>query len=364
MVLKRGRKTNVGLEALAFLPPAEPGEATQKVIGALHQSTVAAFDQALSASLANPSRLHGHRTQYAFEDVVLALGVVRLLKTEDSGSYAFEDSYGELLPADYRIVLRDGTMLLVEVKSVAPGNDGKVRIRAKAMDAANSYARATSARLLYAHYWAGPNLWTLVPPEAFNDGGNYRRLTLPAAMAANEMYLLGDWLVGTRPPLTFSLLVDPDQEQADPGGDANQRVVTIAGVELFASGSALDEAVEKDFAWLLIRYGGWAVQRSVHEDALGRVARIDFNFAPDVDEDTAREIAAQGFAIVGALSSLATARFTLATSSQDGEISALRDDIAPGTAVALIPEEYWARDHSLKVWRLNVKPARSTEATS
>jgi hypothetical protein len=72
------------------------------------------------ASLENPSRLHGLRTEAMFRAVLVALGTFQLLVEEDEGQIYYEDAQGPVKLPDYRVVDSDGHQLLVEVKTVPP----------------------------------------------------------------------------------------------------------------------------------------------------------------------------------------------------------------------------------------------------
>ena len=54
------------------------------------------------------------------------------------------------------------------------------------------------------------------------------------------------------------------------------------------------------------------------------------------------------------LSTLYTARFRLATTTEQGEIRALSEEPPPALMTRLIPEDYWERDRVLKLWRFNL----------
>ena len=88
-----------------------------------HHRLRAVLDQlsaGLSSSLASEARLHGWRVQAMFEAMLLGLGHVRLLTTEDSGECYYDDAEGGVKPPDFRLVTTDGEHLLIEVKNVAP----------------------------------------------------------------------------------------------------------------------------------------------------------------------------------------------------------------------------------------------------
>lgn len=364
MVLKRGRKGELGIEILPLieLALAEPPDGRPAaLLRDRHPETIAAISGALRESLDNISRLHGHQTQYAFEAVVVALGAIRLIKTEDAGLYYFDDTQGKLLPPDFRIVLRDGTVLLVEVKSVKPGAGTKVKVRADDMAAAQAYARMTHGRLLYAHYWAGPNLWTLVDPSRFDEAGPQRRLTISSAMKGNEMALLGDAQLAGKPPLTISVLFDPAEEEPSTGQDAQEgeRLVAISGMQLSNAGEAITEPLEQNLAWFLAQYAGWTLEEKPHTDSDGRFVRLDYHLAPDGDEEAVAAYRRQGCAFFGALSSLYTRRFLMATTTENGDITALRQEPSPALMTQLLPDDYWdpKQERVLKLWKFVQAPA-------
>ncbi len=364
MVLKRGRKGELGIEVLPLIELAlgePPDGQTAALLRDRHPETIAAISRALRESLDNVSRLQGHQTQYAFEAVTVALGAVRLIKTEDAGLYYFDDAQGKLLPPDFRIVLRDGTVLLVEVKTVAPGMEKKVKVRADDMAAAQAYARMTGGRLLYAHYWAGPNLWTLVDPSRFEKAGAQRRLSISSAMKGNEMVLLGDATLAGTWPLTISVLFDPEQEQSATGPDAQEgeRLVAVTGLQLANAGQVITDPVEKKLAWFLAQYAGWVPEEATHTDGDGRIVRLDYNLSPDGDEEAFATYTQQGFAVFGALSSVYTRRFLMSTTTENGDITALRQEPSPALMTQLVPDDYWdkGRERVLRLWRFHLQPS-------
>src|SRR5437016_13387675 len=63
----------------------------------------------------NASAIHGRRTQEMFAYVAVSLRQTALIKTEDAGDIVA--SQDDLTAPDYRVVLRDNTQLLIEVKN-------------------------------------------------------------------------------------------------------------------------------------------------------------------------------------------------------------------------------------------------------
>ncbi|BFV57541.1 hypothetical protein KCMC57_up26450 [Kitasatospora sp. CMC57] len=295
----------------------------------------------------------------------MALGSVRLIKTEDSGLFYFDDAQGQIQPPDFRIVLNDGAQLLVEVKNIAPiGNGLEAKIRAADVTAAQAYAQATGGRLLYALFWSRMRMWTLVDPSTFRLVGKYQRLSATDAAMANEMHLLGDGHLATEPPLTFSVVMNRDQERVVErlGEGEETRALTIGGVELLAAGRIITAPDERRLAWFLMLHGGWSETQTSHFDDEGRLERLDYVFAPDLPDDVAvRQMAEQGFAFLDTLSTLYTRQFLEAVTTEDGEIRALREEPEPAVLAQLIPDSYWERKHRvLRIWRFQMQPAIDT----
>ncbi|MER6523059.1 hypothetical protein ACFWHQ_39460 [Streptomyces sp. NPDC060334] len=333
----------------------------QTMLSDRHTETVTAISDALRTTLDNVSRLQGWQTQYAFEAVVVALGAVRMIKTEDSGLFYFDDAGGELQPPDFRIVLGDGAQLLVEVKNVAPAKTGlEAKVRAKDMAAAQSYAQATGGRLLYALFWSRIGMWTLVDPSVFSLDGSQQRLSFVDAFKADEMYLLGDGMLATEPPLTFSVIMDREKERVvERLQDGETRAFTIGAVELLSAGQVITDPDEKTLAWFLMLHGDWPQTEEPEFDDQGRLLKINFVSAPEApDEDAARQIEEQGLAFFGSLSKLYTLRFLDATTTDEGGIRALREEPEPAMLAQLVPDDYWKReDHVLRIWRFRQHPA-------
>ncbi|WP_143120693.1 hypothetical protein [Actinacidiphila alni] len=178
-------------------------------------------------------------------------------------------------------------------------------------------------------------------------------------MKQNEMHLLGDALLATTPPLTFSVTMDRDRERVvDQAHDSETRRLTIGSVELLSAGNVITDAGEKNLAWFLMLHGGWNASEQKEFDANGRVEKLVYTFTPDTpNEDADREIEQQGFAVLGAMSRLYTLRFLEATTTEGGDIRALREEPVPALLARLVPAEYWEREHVLPIWRLEVRPA-------
>lgn len=311
----------------------------------------------LDESLASEGRLHGWRVQNLFEALLVCLGSIRLIVTEDAGSYFFDDAGGPVKPPDFRVVRADGEHLLVEVKNVSPGIHDKVRVNEKDLDQERRYAELTGARLVLAHYWSGLNQWTVVDASVLVRRDGRLELPLVDALKANELGLLGDAMIGTRPPLTFDLIADPGKPQQRRESDDNTQEIgfTIGGVEFTCAGRTLADRLEQRIAWFLMLYGRWGSEEVPHLTSAGELERISYVSGPPAEDDSAEQ---QGFAFVGSLSSMYSTLFNSLTMTDDGGFRRPRLEPDPGVLAALVPADYWSRSsRDLPIWKITQHPA-------
>ena len=91
----------------------------QKELSLSDPNTVSAFStdakDAINRAIADPILVHGQRAEAMFEAMLVSLGDYSLLKPEDAGRIYPSEHFG--VP-DFRVVLRDGTQWLIEVKNV------------------------------------------------------------------------------------------------------------------------------------------------------------------------------------------------------------------------------------------------------
>ncbi|PPJ36395.1 hypothetical protein C5E45_20310 [Nocardia nova] len=367
MALRRGRPFSAELEALDFfaqLELPEPGETSTVDDRTRRTSAHAQFATALDTSLDNKRRLHGWRTQALFEAVVLALGSVKMIKREDTGGFHFDDANGEINPPDFRVVTAEGEQLLVEVKNVAPKDVTRpCKLRRQDVLAHRRYAEMNGARLVFAHYWAGFKLWTLVDAAHLEERGNRFLLPITTAGLVNEFGALGDAMVGTRPPLTCALYAEPAAPQIRPAADHTQRVpFTVSRAEFAAAGQVLTDPAQIRIAQVLMFLGDWEMR--AEDDVLdGQIIGTVFTAEPPMgDPEASAQIAAQGFAMVGMLSTMYSRWFELATLTEAGEVMALRNDPHPGVLRDLIPADYWERaGDALPIWKFHQVPNTGDE---
>jgi hypothetical protein len=243
--------------------------------------------------------------------------------------------------------------LLVEVKAVPP-NPRKLRQRIPAQEVhgLRRYGQLTRAPVAIAHYWSAANLWTLVDLDRMQLRDGQYELELTDALRFNQMGRFGDRTIGTVPPLELRLDVEELGERARP----DSATVVIRNVELLAAGEPLVDDVEQRIAFLLFRYGRWDVDAPAELDSAGRITSFVLRAAPP---EEAREIVEQqGFAMVGALSSMYSAIFNEVTLDDEGAVRRLDHHSEPGELGSLIPADYFQRlDRQLKLWVLQLQPA-------
>lgn len=255
--LKRERRELGSLALFMDLDEPEPGSSLQDVRRRRH--VLAEIGRGLDVSLENRSRLHGWRVQALFKTVVVELGGARLVKDEDEGECYSEE---EVKLPDYRLILADGEMILVEVKNVAPGSL-EARIGLGELAALERYAELNGVRLLLGHYWSKANLWSLVDAGVLDRGDSAARLKLTDALLVNEMGFLGDATIATTPPLVQRVHADPASPRnlGPPDADGRRRATfTIDEVEVLADGAVLTDEEERRIAEALMQLGGWEVE--------------------------------------------------------------------------------------------------------
>lgn len=358
MAIRKIGRDPEGIESLKLYASLTPQQAlgTDLQDQARQEEFAGRVRRAVSGSVQTPTRLHGLRVEALFRAMLVALGGFTLLTDVDGGEPYFDDAGGPVKLPDFSIVDRDGQQLLVEVKSVSPRRDPLKphTISKTEMLGLQRYGKLMNAPVAMAHYWTAWNRWTLVPLDRLTPIGKRYGIGLQEAFAANELSRFGDCLVGTRPPLTFVLNVEPTTTARPPA--ASQ--VRVTGVEVSAAGVVLEDDREANIAWYLMRFGDWPTgdPQMRFEDSVPRA--IEISVAPPPEN---RELVEQqGFAGIGMLSSLYSSLYNELTLTPDGEVRELRHEPDPGELAALIPDDYWDRkDRALSLWRFHIEPPAS-----
>jgi hypothetical protein len=298
----------------------------------------------IDRSLSNDAFLQGLRTELMFESLVASLGAVEILKTEDSGEICVSDE--TLRVPDFRLVLADGSQMLVEVKNFYQKQDPRrcYGLDAQYLQGLVRYSKMMNCKLLLAIYWAKWNIWTLVPPEAFKNQNEKPTLDMLEAVKSSHMASVGDYSIATRFPLSLLMYADTSKPRfVEPDGTGT---FTIANVEVYCAGELIVDPVERRIATNLMFYGKWVYEiepRIVENE----IVAVEHRWVPEVDH-------AQGFEIVGSLSEMFSTFYKFAT-QDEGQMGKLRLDITPGSWGSLIPEGH--KGQTLPLWRFTLRPS-------
>jgi Holliday junction resolvase len=115
--------------------------------------------KSVKANQSNDILLYGRRTEAMFSYVAAALGECDLIKTEDSGRVIAANT--AIAIPDYRLFLKGGRQMLVEVKNK---HGERLVLRKAYVDRLTTYARLTQCDLKIAVYWSQHNRWSLLDP--------------------------------------------------------------------------------------------------------------------------------------------------------------------------------------------------------
>lgn len=312
---------------------------------AAHGALVEEFAVELKKHQNNPIRKYGRKTEMMFGYVAAALGECRIVKHEDSGNmYATGAS---VQSPDFHVILKSGCRFLVEVKNHSRGYSHALRCKADYMSRLVNYAQAFGCPLKFAVYWVRMRRWTLVDADHFDRNGNRFILDPAIAMKRNEMAALGDRLIGTVSPLRLRCYVDPNKpHHFTSSGQAFQ--FTIGRAALFSNETELHNELDQRIAWYLMRFGEWTgFRRSINTKPKDSPPYIDITVFPEESDP------AQGFDMIGALSSTISAHYTDAITN-NGKLTVLTPSKPPESFAVPIPKEYYGVD--LPLWHFTQVP--------
>jgi hypothetical protein len=309
--------------------------------------------ESLTAALDNDALLHGQRTQNMFEALIVGLGQYKLLKSEDTG---LVHPRGQYTAPDFRVILKDDTHWLVEVKNVYDRDPSRQRYRIRESDLTKlkRYAGATHASLKLALYWARWGQWTLIDPDHLARTGDKFTIDMFKAARVNELARLGDVTIGTTPPLKFRRLVDKSKPRTI--GPKSEVALTFAGGAFYCGGAEITDPVEQSIAWIFIRFGNWICEGPQALLSGREVDAIDLVWEP---RERANEH--ERFEIIGSLSSMFSRHYALQTLAEDGVVQTEAEHI-PDWFAPLI-----ARDHAsdaLPLWRFYLQPVDTSSEAS
>lgn len=267
-----------------------------------------AFIQAIGDSLrtaqSNPSLIHGKRIEALFMHLARGLGGCKLVKTEDAGD-TFTTEGTEILAPDYKLILNDGRQIFVEVKNSNQANIKSPYYFSKNyIDKVEKYGEMHGTPIYYAIYYRCLNQWTMLPKSAMRELERKYETGIIHSMANNEMSMLGDMMIGTKPELIFELVAD--QSKGIQITEDNKAHFIIGDVKIYCAGVEIDNPEEKNIAFYLMRYGKWDCREPVGVmDEKNNLLSVQYIFTPDSLEEAQQ----RGFDFIGDLSSMITSAF-------------------------------------------------------
>ncbi|MGP8437840.1 hypothetical protein ACT2FY_39115 [Paraburkholderia fungorum] len=308
-----------------------------------YQHFIKAVKKSLKDGQANLNLLHGKRVEALFAHVAGALGQCLIVKAEDAGDIFVADA--EVRIPDYRLVLRDRSQLLVEVKNChGDGIERPFSLKRDYVDKLDRYADMNGMPLKFAVFFSSWRVWCLLSRQSFQKKENDLVITFPIAMARNEMSSIGDVVIATLPDLKIELLADPAEANAvDKFGRAQ---FIIRSTKVYCAGREIVDRTEQAIVFKLMRSGKWPdTSRAIVEN--GRLVGVVITARPETLHD------GQDFEGIGNLSSLVTSAYGEMTVKDKRPIAL--DVAADPTAFALyIPEDY--ESETLPLWRFVVLP--------
>ena len=302
---------------------------------------------ALKASQENLSLIHGKRIETLFKHLAAGLGGCLFIKSEDAGEAIAIDA--DIIPPDYRLILNDGTHIFVEVKNCNhPNPQDLFELRKSYSDKIDKYAQLHGIPVYYAIYFHCINRWVLLRREVMKETEHHHSTNLMHALANNEMALLGDMMVGTRPDLKFELVADETKECRV--SEDGQAYFTPKEVNFYCNDVKIEDSQEKSLAYYLMRYGEWESSDSTavmgDDDEL---LSVYFTFEPNSREN----MDTNGFELIGNLSTMITAAFNEQT-IREQTVTAIDTRHEPEVFGITIPKDY--KGKVLPLWRIQQQP--------
>lgn len=305
------------------------------------------FLENISASLLqskdNPALLHGFRAEDLFQFVAASLGECSLIKQEDVGEPIACTE--KIQPPDYHIVLKNKSQYLIEVKNCNKKEPTCLfSLKKGYFNNLLHYAEILGVELKFAIYWSAWNQWTLISPSRFSTKDEKCSITMSTAYVDNEMILLGDYSIGTTPPLIFRILSDHNKPRTI--NEDGMSKFTIKEIQIICGSTVITDATEKQYALYLMFYGGWQCNEPRANISDNKLDSIDYIHEPI---ETAE---GQGFQMIGSVSSMISKFYRDCISSSEGKV--LTVNLDTGSMGVSIPKEY--KGNALPLWRLHLKP--------
>lgn len=316
---------------------------------AAREGLIDSFRSSLQEHVSHEARIHGIRVESMFAHVVAAMGDVIMISEEDAGTLI--DESGDLKRPDFRMITREGDQMLVEAKNFFQKTSPTKPyvIKGKYLASLKRYAELNNVPLRLAIYWARWNMWALLDAARLDESQKSIIITMSDAFLQNEMYLLGDRMIGTLPPLSLRLYADKTKpRRVEPNGEVE---FTISKMCPCSSGVDIDDTDERRIAWFLMLNGRWREIEQIAEINEGLVDYVEMRVSPEDPPD--EESNQLPFRSLGYLSQMITSQYLRSTS--DGvDITSLSPNDQPDQFGLLIPDHY--KGSALKLWQFTMLP--------
>ncbi|MBL4831731.1 MAG: hypothetical protein JKY55_17825 [Aliivibrio sp.] len=300
--------------------------------------------KSLKSSQENPNLIHGKRVESLFAHVAGALGNCLLIKREDSGEvFTTEEN---IQAPDYKVVLNDGKQYFIEVKNCHfPNMKSPYPFQKSYLEKLENYADLHGTPLLFAIYFSRHNTWVLLSKSSLVEQKKKYVIDFINAMAQNEMSLLGDRTIGTKPNLAIELMADLSKDTTvNDEGEVN---FIIGGIKIYCADREVTDELEKSIAFYLMRFGSWNENEPEVLEKDGDFVGVKYTFSPDFPSEE------QGFSMIGELSSMISNSYSEQTVYEKSVI-ALDTNLDPSVFAVEIPKGYKGKD--LPLWQFILQP--------
>lgn len=301
------------------------------------------------ASVENPILLHGKRMEALFGHLAAGMNGCRIVKSEDAGGVITDDE--DMLIPDYRLTLKDGQQIFVEVKNYGhPNPKAQYLLNKDYVAKLQKYGELNNVPVYFAIYYRSLRQWALMPISSFIELNKKYATNAVHSIANSEMAILGDLMIGAKPPLVFELVADTEKDITH--GEGNRVQFVIKDVKIYCEDTEITDNEEKNIAFYLIRYGLWDCgEPEAIFDENDNLQSVRYIFKPDEPN----EVSKNGFGIIGNLNSMITEAFNEHTVYEQ-QVTAIDTKAEPDVFSVKIPEGYRGKQLPLWVFTLEANP--------
>ena len=257
-------------------------------------------------SIKSPTLLYGKQTERMFANIVSCLPNCLLVKQEDKGELLSKNKNVKI--PDYKIITTNDK-IFVEVKNYYSTNSNKpFKIKNDELSKLIEYSNLMGEKLYIAVYWSCQNIWTLLLPNDFIKNKKFSMISFAEAYRLNKMSLLGDYIIGTTPPLEMKIFIE---ESVSKHNSFNTLAGTIVAVELFCNKVLIKDKYEEKILFNLILFNNWNESMSIKFCEKKKMRYIHFEYNP------IKRIEGQNFNMINYLSSIMSMKYKFILNNQD-----------------------------------------------